>query len=69
MVSFQFYKNFTECISGAYASPLKLAMVVLHWNDTDPSTIDMDLMKKLYANESTIGKYWDSQSYGGIKVS
>ena len=62
----QYYKNLTQCISKANQMPLKLALVVLHWNDTDPNTIDMDLMQKLYANEM-IEKYWESQSYGLFK--
>ncbi len=47
----RYYKNFTDCIAKAFETPLKLALVVMHWNDTDPRTIDMDLMKDLYANE------------------
>ena len=62
----QLYKNFTECLNKAYDTPLKLALVVLHWNDTDPATIDMDLMEDLYANEM-MEKYWEGQSYGSMK--
>ena len=62
----QYYKNFTECVSRSYQKPLKLALVVLHWNDTDPSAIDMDLMRSLYANER-IEDYWSGMSYGAMK--
>ncbi|UPR05078.1 hypothetical protein HOP50_19g84260 [Chloropicon primus] len=62
----QLYKNFSDCVSKAYETPLKLALVVLHWNDTNPGTIDMELMKRLYASEK-MEKYWEGQSYGRMK--
>ena len=62
----QYYKEFDDCLANAHRTPLKLALVVLHWNDTDPQQIDMELMKTLYANE-LIEKYWQEMSYGSMK--
>lgn len=62
----RYYKEFESCIERQYLEPLKLALVVLHWEDTDPNQIDMYKMRDTYA-DSAAATYWRDMSYDRMK--